>query len=210
MAIAGNRSLILSCPEIELKTVICQSLQQSTHCSVSTMPLYTLDGSSPEFTKTTFIAPDASLIGRVRIGAFSSVWFNAVLRGDMEHICIGDESSFQDLSMGHSDPGFPLIIGNRVTVGHHCVMHGCEVEDDCLIGMGAILMNGVKIGRGSIVGAGAVVLEGTEVPPFSMIAGSPAKVRKTYEESILEDIRGMSQIYVKRTIRYLDQNIGER
>jgi len=112
--------------------------------------------------------------------------------------------------MGHSDPGFPLIIGNRVTVGHHCVMHGCEVEDDCLIGMGAILMNGVKIGRGSIVGAGAVVLEGTEVPPFSMIAGSPAKVRKTYEESILEDIRGMSQIYVKRTIRYLDQNIGER
>ena len=112
--------------------------------------------------------------------------------------------------MGHSDPGFPLIIGNRVTVGHHCVMHGCEVEDDCLIGMGAILMNGVKIGRGSIVGAGAVVLEGTEVPPFSMIAGSPAKVRKTYEESILENIRGMSQIYVKRTIRYLEQNIGER
>jgi carbonic anhydrase/acetyltransferase-like protein (isoleucine patch superfamily) len=89
-------------------------------------------------------------------------------------------------------------------------MHGCEVEDDCLIGMGAILMNGVKIGRGSIVGAGAVVLEGTEVPPFSMIAGSPAKVRKTYEESILEEIRGMSQFYVKRTIRYLDQNIGER
>ena len=87
-------------------------------------------------------------------------------------------------------------------------MHGCEVEDDCLIGMGAILMNGVKIGRGSIVGAGAVVLEGSEVPPFSMIAGSPAKVRKTNEESILEDIRGMSQIYVKRTIRYLEQNIG--
>jgi len=134
------------------------------------MPLYTLDESSPEFTKTTFIAPDASLIGRVQIGAFSSVWFNAVLRGDMEHIRIGDETSFQDLSMGHSDPGFPLIIGNRVTVGHHCVMHGCEVEDDCLIGMGAILMNGVKIVRGSIVGAGAVVLEGTEVPPFSMIA----------------------------------------
>ena len=108
------------------------------------MPLYTLDEATPEFTETTFIAPDASLIGRVRIGAYSSVWFNAVLRGDMEHINIGDETSFQDLSMGHSDPGFPLIIGNRVTVGHHCVMHGCKVEDDCLIGMGAILMNGVK------------------------------------------------------------------
>jgi len=174
----------------------------------STMTLYTLDESSPEFTKTTFVAPDASLIGRVRIGAFSSVWFNAVLRGDMEQISIGDETSFQDLSMGHSDPGFPLIIGNRVTVGHNCVMHGCEVEDDCLIGMGAILMNGVKIGQGSIVGAGAVLLEGMEVPPFSMVIGSPAKIRKTYEETILENIRAMSQIYVKRAIRYLEQNIG--
>ncbi len=174
----------------------------------STMTLYTLDESSPEFTKTTFVAPDASLIGRVRIGAFSSVWFNAVLRGDMEQISIGDETSFQDLSMGHSDPGFPLIIGNRVTVGHNCVMHGCEVEDDCLIGMGAILMNGVKIGQGSIVGAGAVLLEGMEVPPFSMVVGSPAKIRKTYEETILENIRAMSQIYVKRAIRYLEQNIG--
>ena len=172
------------------------------------MSLYTLDEATPEFTEMTFIAPDASLIGRVRIGAFSSVWFNSVLRGDMEHISIGDETSFQDLSMGHSDPGFPLIIGNRVTVGHHCVMHGCEVEDDCLIGMGAILMNGVKIGRGSIVGAGAVLLEGLQVPPFSMVVGSPAKVRKTYEESILENISVMSQIYVKRTKQYLGQNIS--
>ncbi|MBC8259944.1 MAG: gamma carbonic anhydrase family protein [SAR324 cluster bacterium] len=172
------------------------------------MTLYTLDESSPEYTETTFIAPDASLIGRVRIGEFSSIWFNAVLRGDMEHISIGRETSFQDLSMGHADPGFPLIIGDRVTVGHHCVMHGCEIEDDCLIGMGAILMNGVKIGRGSIVGAGAVILEGVQVPPFSMIAGSPAKVRKTYDESILENIRNMSKIYVKRAIRYTDQNIG--
>jgi carbonic anhydrase/acetyltransferase-like protein (isoleucine patch superfamily) len=172
------------------------------------MTLYTLDESTPEFTETTFIAPDASLIGKVRIGAYSSVWFNAVLRGDMAHISIGDETSFQDLSMGHADPGFPLIIGNRVTVGHHCVMHGCVVEDDCLIGMGAILMNGVKIGRGSIVGAGAVLLEGMEVPPFSMVAGSPAKVRKTYEESIVEKIKVMSQIYVKRAIRYREQNIG--
>jgi carbonic anhydrase/acetyltransferase-like protein (isoleucine patch superfamily) len=87
-------------------------------------------------------------------------------------------------------------------------MHGCVVEDDCLIGMGAILMNGVKIGRGSIVGAGAVLLEGMVVPPFSMVVGSPAKVRKTYEESIIENINVMSQIYVKRSIRYREQNIG--
>ena len=120
----------------------------------------------------------------------------------MEIISIGDESNIQDLSMGHADPGFPLIVGNRVTIGHHCVVHGCRIEDDCLIGMGAIIMNGVRIGRGSIIGAGAVLLEEMEVPEFSMVIGSPAKVRKTYDESILENIRESAQIYVKRSISY--------
>ena len=170
------------------------------------MPLYTFDNSIPEIKETSFIAPNASLIGRVWIGEKSSVWFNTVLRGDMENISIGDESNIQDLSMGHADPGFPLIVGNRVTIGHHCVVHGCRIEDDCLIGMGAIIMNGVKIGRGSIIGAGAVLLEGMEVPEFSMVVGSPANVRKTYDESILENIRESAQIYVKRSISYREQN----
>jgi carbonic anhydrase/acetyltransferase-like protein (isoleucine patch superfamily) len=170
------------------------------------LPLYTFDNSIPEIKETSFIAPNASLIGRVRIGEKSSVWFNTVLRGDMENISIGDESNIQDLSMGHADPGFPLIVGNRVTIGHHCVVHGCRIEDDCLIGMGAIIMNGVKIGRGSIIGAGAVLLEGMEVPEFSMVVGSPANVRKTYDESILENIRESAQIYVKRSISYREQN----
>ncbi len=170
------------------------------------MTLYTFDNSTPEIKETSFIAPNASLIGRVRIGEKSSVWFNTVLRGDMENISIGDESNIQDLSMGHADPGFPLIVGNRVTIGHHCVVHGCRIEDDCLIGMGAIIMNGVKIGRGSIIGAGAVLLEGMEVPEFSMVVGSPANVRKTYDESILENIRESAQIYVKRSISYREQN----
>ena len=170
------------------------------------MTLYTFDNSIPEIKETSFIAPNASLIGRVRIGERSSVWFNTVLRGDMENISIGDESNIQDLSMGHADPGFPLIVGNRVTIGHHCVVHGCRIEDDCLIGMGAIIMNGVKIGRGSIIGAGAVLLEGMEVPEFSMVVGSPANVRKTYDESILENIRESAQIYVKRSISYREQN----
>ena len=170
------------------------------------MTLYTFDNSIPEIKETSFIAPNASLIGRVRIGEKSSVWFNTVLRGDMENISIGDESNIQDLSMGHADPGFPLIVGNRVTIGHHCVVHGCRIEDDCLIGMGAIIMNGVKIGRGSIIGAGAVLLEGMEVPEFSMVVGSPANVRKTYDESILENIRESAQIYVKRSINYREQN----
>ena len=170
------------------------------------MTLYTFDNSIPEIKETSFIAPNASLIGRVRIGEKSSVWFNTVLRGDMENISFGDESNIQDLSMGHADPGFPLVVGNRVTIGHHCVVHGCRIEDDCLIGMGAIIMNGVKIGRGSIIGAGAVLLEGMEVPEFSMVVGSPANVRKTYDESILENIRESAQIYVKRSISYREQN----
>ncbi len=170
------------------------------------LTLYTFDNSIPEIKETSFIAPNASLIGRVRIGEKSSVWFNTVLRGDMENISIGDESNIQDLSMGHADPGFPLVVGNRVTIGHHCVVHGCRIEDDCLIGMGAIIMNGVKIGRGSIIGAGAVLLEGMEVPEFSMVVGSPANVRKTYDESILENIRESAQIYVKRSISYREQN----
>ena len=171
------------------------------------MPIHNLEESVPEFTETTFIAPDASIIGLVSIGAHSSIWFNSVLRGDTEQIRIGNETSFQDLSIGHADPGFPLIIGDRVTVGHRCITHGCEIEDDCLIGMGAILMNGVKVGRGSIVGAGSLVLEGTIVPPFSMIAGSPAKVIKIYEENILESIRSMSKHYVQAAEKYREKLI---
>ena len=169
------------------------------------MKKYNFNGTTPQFTETTFIAPGASLIGRVMIGENSSVWFNSVLRGDVEQITIGKESNFQDLSIGHADEGFPLIIGNRVTVGHRCITHGCEIDDDCLIGMGAILMNGVKISRGCIVGAGAVVLEGTDVPPFSMIAGSPAKVLKTYEKDILDNIKNMSKHYVNVAEKYRNQ-----
>ena len=169
------------------------------------MTLYTFENSYPEIKETSFIAPNASLIGSVKIGEKSSVWFNTVLRGDIEKITIGDESNIQDLSLGHADPGFPLVVGNRVTIGHHCVVHGCIIEDDCLIGMGSIIMNGVKIGRGSIIGAGAVMLQGMDVPEFSMVVGSPAKVKKTYDESILESIRESAKIYVKRSIIYRKQ-----
>ena len=170
------------------------------------MTLYTFENSTPEIKETSFVAPNASLIGRVKIGENSSVWFNTVLRGDMESITIGNESNIQDLSMGHADPGFPLVLGNRVTIGHHCVIHGCKIGDDCLIGMGAIIMNGVRIGRGSIIGAGAVLLEGMEIPEFSMVIGSPAKIKKTYDESILDNIRKSAKIYVKRSISYRENS----
>ncbi len=171
------------------------------------MNLYTFENSNPEIKETSYIAPNASLIGRVKIGEKSSIWFNTVLRGDMENITIGDESNIQDLSMGHADPGFPLIVGNRVTIGHNCILHGCKIEDDCLIGMGAIIMNGVIIGRGSIIGAGSVLLEGMEVPRFSMVVGSPAKVKKSYDISILESIRKSAKVYVERSIIYREKNI---
>ena len=170
------------------------------------MTLYTFENSTPEIKETSFVAPNASLIGRVKIGENSSVWFNTVLRGDMETITIGNESNIQDLSMGHADPGFPLLLGNRVTIGHHCVLHGCKIGDDCLIGMGAIIMNGVRIGRGSIIGAGAVLLEGMEIPEFSMVIGSPAKIKKTYDESILDNIRKSAKIFVKRSISYREKS----
>ena len=170
------------------------------------MTLYTFENSSPEIKETAFIAPTASLIGLVKIGEKSSIWFNTVLRGDMESITIGDESNIQDLSMGHADPGFPLKIGNRVTIGHHCVVHGCIIDDDCLIGMGSIIMNGVRIGRGSIIGAGAVLLEGMEIPEFSMVIGSPAKIKKTYDESILDNIRKSAKIYVERSNSYREKS----
>ncbi len=171
------------------------------------MKLYTFENSTPEIKETSYIAPNASLIGRVKIGEKSSVWFNTVLRGDMENIIIGNMSNIQDLSVGHADPGFPLVIGNRVTIGHNCVLHGCRIEDDCLIGMGAIIMNGVVIGRGSIIGAGSVLLEGMEVPNFSMVVGSPAKVKKSYDSSILKSIRESAEIYVERTFSYREKNI---
>ena len=170
------------------------------------MTLYTFENCTPEIKETSFIAPNACLIGRVKIGENSSVWFNTVLRGDMETITIGNESNIQDLSMGHADPGFPLVLGNRVTIGHHCVLHGCKIGDDCLIGMGAIIMNGVRIGRGSIIGAGAVLLERMEIPEFSMVIGSPAKIKKTYDESILDNIRKSAKIYVKRSIIYREKS----
>ncbi len=171
------------------------------------MKLYAFENSTPEIKETSYIAPNASLIGRVKIGEKSSIWFNTVLRGDMENITIGDESNIQDLSMGHSDPGFPLLVGNRVTIGHNCVLHGCKIEDDCLIGMGAIIMNGVIIGRGSIIGAGSVLLEGMNVPRFSMVVGSPAKVKKSYDISILESIRESAKVYVERSIIYREKTI---
>lgn len=132
---------------------------------------------------TAFLARGAIVLGEVRLGRDASVWYNSVVRGDTERIAIGDETNIQDLSMVHADPGVPCLVGCRVTVGHRVILHGCIVEDECLIGMGAILLNGARVGSGSVIGAGAVLVEGMEVPPGSLVLGVPGRVVRAVDEA---------------------------
>jgi carbonic anhydrase/acetyltransferase-like protein (isoleucine patch superfamily) len=136
------------------------------------------DGTSPAIPESAWLAPNATLVGAVTLGEHASVFYGAVLRGDMDSITIGEGTNLQDNVTVHVDAGRPARIGARVSVGHAAVLHGCTVEDDCLIGMSATVLNGAVIGSGSLVAAGAVVLEGTVIPPRSLVAGVPAKVRR--------------------------------
>ena len=129
-----------------------------------------------------FIARGAIVLGDVDLGKDVSIWYNAVIRGDTDKISIGDQTNIQDLTMIHADPGIPCTVGNRVTVGHRVILHGCTIEDDCLIGMGAIVLNKVRVGRGSVIGAGAVLLEGTEVPAGSLVVGIPGRVVRQVDD----------------------------
>jgi carbonic anhydrase/acetyltransferase-like protein (isoleucine patch superfamily) len=145
------------------------------------MAIYELDGQGPDLPQdgSYYIAETAVVIGKVRLLKSASVWFGAVLRGDNEWIEVGEGSNIQDNSTCHTDPGFPLVIGKNVTVGHNVILHGCTLEDDSLVGMGSIVMNGAKIGRGAVVGAGSVITEGKQFPEYSLIIGSPARVIRT-------------------------------
>lgn len=137
-----------------------------------------IQGRAPQLHAESWVAPNATVIGQVTLAAKASVWYSATLRAEFEPIEIGFGSNLQDGVTVHVDPGFPVRVGSGVSVGHNAVLHGCTVEDDCLIGMGAIVLNGAVIGAGSLVGAGAVVPQGTVVPPGSLVAGVPGKVRR--------------------------------
>ena len=142
------------------------------------------EGNKPSIDKKTFIADGSHIIRKVTIKEYSSIWFNTVVRGDVNFIEIGRYVNIQDNSVVHVSNDFSAIIGDYVTVGHNAIVHGCKIEDHCLIGMGSIIMDGALIGRGSIVAAGAVVKKNQIIPPFSVVAGIPAKVIKTMPEDV--------------------------
>jgi carbonic anhydrase/acetyltransferase-like protein (isoleucine patch superfamily) len=169
------------------------------------MSLYSLDGVEPELPPEGryFIAPDANLIGRVRLRDDANIWFGATLRGDNEWIDVGAGSNIQDGSVLHTDMGSPLTIGPDVTVGHCVILHGCTIGEGALIGMGATVMNGAKIGRFCIVGANALVPENREYPDFSLIVGAPAKVIRQLDPSAAEGLLRSAKHYVENARRYL-------
>lgn len=168
------------------------------------MPLYALDDVSPELPANDdfWIAPDANVIGQVRLGAEVGIWFGAVLRGDNELIDVGARTNIQEGAMLHTDRGYPMVIGEDVTVGHHAILHGCTVGAGSLIGMGATILNGAKIGRGCLVGANALVTEGREFPDNSLIVGSPAKAVRELDEVAVAKLIKSAHGYVANWRRY--------
>jgi carbonic anhydrase/acetyltransferase-like protein (isoleucine patch superfamily) len=157
-----------------------------------------------------WVAPNAVVVGQVYLGRAASVWYGCVLRGDLEPIRVGEESNIQDLSLMHVDKGFPATIGRRVTVGHGCVIHGCRVEDDALIGMGAVLLTGCHVGKGALIAAGAVVREGFIVPDGAIAAGVPAKLRGEVDENMRVRIREGVEDYLACAEGYRSGRLGGR
>lgn len=168
------------------------------------MPIYSLDGVEPILPPAGryWIAPDAHVIGRVRLGTDVSVWFGSVLRGDNELINLGDRTNVQEGCMFHTDMGFPMTIGADCTIGHHAILHGCTIAANSLIGMGATLLNGARIGANSIVGANALITEGKEFPDNSLIIGAPAKAVRTLDGEAAERLRGTALHYVQNFNRF--------
>jgi carbonic anhydrase/acetyltransferase-like protein (isoleucine patch superfamily) len=157
---------------------------------------------TPTIHPTAFVHPAAHVIGNVTLGARVSVWPTAVLRGDSDAITIGEDSNLQDGTIVHVDPGVPCTIGARVAIGHRAIVHGATIADDCLIGMGAILLNGVHVGSGSIVGAGAMCREWMEIPPNSLVVGVPAKVIRETTDAERERIAHTVQAYLALQVEH--------
>ena len=166
------------------------------------MSLYQLDDISPRLADTTWVADSAQVMGNVELAADTSVWFGAVLRGDTEVIRVGRGSNIQENAVVHADIGFPVLIGENVTVGHQVMLHGCSIGDGSLIGIQAVVLNGAKIGKHCLVGAGALVTEGKEFPDGSMIIGSPAKVVRQLTPEQMAGLDRSAEHYVENARRF--------
>lgn len=166
------------------------------------MALYSLDGVAPQVADSAWVADSAQVMGQVELGADSSVWFGAIVRGDTDRISIGKGTNIQDASVLHADHGKPLTIGDNVTVGHQVMLHGCTIGDESLVGIGAVVLNGARIGRNCIVGAGALVTEGKEFPDGSLIVGAPAKVVRQLTEAQVAGLKASAAHYVNNGRRY--------
>ncbi len=161
---------------------------------------------APEIDESAWIAPNATVIGRVRLGAEASIWYSAVLRGDLETIEVGARSNIQDGCVLHADPGFPLAVGTGVSVGHNAILHGCTIGDDVLVGMGATILNGAVVGSGSLIAANALIPEGAHIPPGSLVAGVPGKVRRELRPEEQDRIRLNATVYLANTTQHRTGN----
>lgn len=157
--------------------------------------ILSVNGHTPQLHADSWVAPNASVLGRVTLAARASIWYGATLRAEFEPIEIGEGTNLQDGVTVHVDPGFPATVGANVSVGHNAVLHGCTVEDGCLIGMGAVVLNGAHIGSGSLIAAGAVIAQNMVVPPGSLVAGVPGKVRRGLGEDEMAHNRANAKVY---------------
>ena len=164
--------------------------------------IWQLDGITPEIDPTAWIAPGAHVIGRIRLGADTSVWFGAALRGDNEPITVGQGTNIQENAVLHTDMGFPLTIGAGCTIGHKAMLHGCTIGDNSLIGMGATILNGAVIGRDCLIGAGALVTEGKTIPDGSLVIGAPARIARPLDADAIARLRLSAQGYQQNARRF--------
>jgi len=164
--------------------------------------IYDFKDQTPKLDPNSWVAPNAVVIGNVELKKDANVWFNATLRGDIEPITVGEGSNIQDGSVIHTDPGCPATIGNNVTVGHLVMLHGCKIEDDCLIGIGSTILNKAKIGKNSIIGANSLITENKVIPERSLVIGSPGKIVRQVTEEEIKHIKENAQHYVENYKKY--------
>ena len=164
--------------------------------------IHALGGQVPEIDPTAWIAPDAVVVGKVRIGPGASIWFGAVLRGDNEWIEIGAGTNVQEHSVLHTDPGYPLVVGPGCTIGHRAILHGCTVGPDSLVGMGATVLNGAVLGAGCLIGAAALITERKVIPPGSLVTGMPGKVVRMLDQAAQDELRDSARRYREKAAEF--------